>query len=187
MEKRDKCENCKNRHLDKLFSASSFKNKIVKEAVHKFKYGYIKDLAGPLSLLILTHLQNIGAEIDKSFVIVPVPLSDRKKRRRGFNQSEEIGLIISKTTGIPLFTDTLIKTKETKPQTELNKEEKPENLKDCFKIKKDIKDKNVLLLDDVYATGSTMEECAKILKQAGAGKIWGITVAREVDQEHYFV
>jgi ComF family protein len=187
MEKRDKCDDCKNKHLDKLFSACSFDNKIVKEAIHRLKYGYIKDLAGPLALLILTHLQTINAEIDKSFVIVPVPLSPKKKRRRGFNQSEEMGKIISNAAGIPLLSNVLLKTKESKPQMELNKEERKENIKDCFKAKEEVKNKNILLLDDVYTTGSTMEECARILKQAGAKEIWGITVAREVDRERYFV
>lgn len=189
LEKKDKCENCKEKKLDKILSAASFNNKIVKEAVHKFKYGYIKELARPLSLLILIHLQTINADIDKSFVFVPIPLSDKKKRRRGFNQSEEMGKVLSEATGIPLFSDALVKIKETKPQMELKRKERIENLKNCFKIKnkENIENKTVLLLDDVYTTGATMEECSKILKQSGAEKVWGITVAREVDQEGYFV
>ena len=180
MEKKDKCDGCKDRNLDKLLSASSFKNKIVKEAVHKFKYGYIKDLAQPLALIILSHLQAVDAEIDRSFVIVPVPLSDKKKRRRGFNQSEEIGKIISGATGIPLLNDALIKTKETSPQMELGKEERLNNVKGCFEAKAEFKDKNIILLDDVYTTGSTLDECAKVLKESGARKVWGMTVAREI-------
>jgi competence protein ComFC len=189
MEKKEKCESCKNRSLDRIYSAASFKNKIIKEAIHKFKYGYIKDLAQPLALLILTHLQLSGAELDNSFIIVPVPLSDKKKRRRGFNQSEEMGRIISETTNLPLFSDILFKTKETRPQMELSRAERMENVKGCFEIKngEKIKNKTALLLDDVYTTGSTMEECAKILKQYGAKEVWGLTVAREVDQRPYFV
>ncbi|MFA5169524.1 MAG: ComF family protein [Candidatus Paceibacterota bacterium] len=189
LEKRDKCDKCKNRYLDKIFSAASFKNKILKEAIHKFKYGYIKDLCQPLSILILTHLQAIGMEINKSFIIIPIPMTDKKKRRRGFNQSEEMGKTISESTGIPLLSNMLIKIRETAPQMELKREERINNIKDCFKIEKGeiIKDKIILLLDDVYTTGSTMEECAKALKQSGAKEVWGLTVAREVDQQHYFV
>lgn len=189
MEKRDKCESCKNRHLDRIYSAASFNNMIIKEAIHRFKYGYVKDLAQPLALLILSHLQATNAELDKSFVIIPVPLSDKKKRRRGFNQSEEIGKIISGATGIPLPSDTLIKIRETLPQMELGREKRMENIKGCFAIKNEenIKGKTILLLDDVYTTGSTMEECAKTLKLSGAKEIWGLTVAREVDQSPYFV
>jgi ComF family protein len=189
LEKRDKCDNCKNRYLDKILSAASFKNKILKEAVHKFKYGYIKDLCQPLAILILSHFEVANIEINDSFVIVPVPMTDKKKRRRGFNQSEEMAKVISEATGIPLFSDLLVKTKETSPQMELKKEERINNVKDCFEIKKEemIKDKIVLLLDDVYTTGSTLEECAKVLKQSAAKEVWGLTVGREVDQQHYFV
>lgn len=167
-----------------MFSAASFGNKIVKEAIHKFKYGYIKDLSLPLSILILNHLQIIGLQIDRTFIIIPVPITDKKKRRRGFNQSEEMAKTISEATGIPLLTDALIKTKETLPQMELKRDERLENIKNCFKIKKEreIKDKMIILLDDVYTTGSTMEECAKTLKQAGAREVWGLTAAREVDR-----
>ncbi|MFA5086507.1 MAG: ComF family protein [Candidatus Paceibacterota bacterium] len=187
MEKKDKCDRCKDKNLDKLFSASSFKNKIVKESIHRFKYGYIKDLAKSLALIILSHLQIVDAEIDRSFIIIPVPLSNKKKRRRGFNQSEEIGKIISEATGIPLLSDALVKIKETSPQMELGREERLKNLRECFEAKTNFKNKNIILLDDVYTTGSTLEECARVIKLAGAEKVWGVTVAREVDQSPYFV
>jgi ComF family protein len=182
MEKRNKCDNCKSRNLDKILSATSFNNKITKEAIHKLKYGYIEDLSIPLSWLILNHLKIIDCQIDNSFILIPVPMHIKKKRKRGFNQSEEITKIISETTGIKLST-TLTKTKETKPQMELNRKERIENIKNCFAVndKKEIENKTVLLLDDVYTTGSTMEECAKILKENGAKEVWGITVAREIE------
>ncbi len=181
MRKADKCINCQNRYLDKIISAADFNNKIIRETIHKFKYGGIEDLSLPLSLLILSHLQMINCEIDKSFVIIPVPMHIKKKKRRGFNQSEEIAKLISKATSLPLST-TLIKTKETKPQMELNKVERIENIKNCFEIKNndEIKNKIILLLDDVYTTGTTMNECARILKENGAKEVWGLTVAREI-------
>lgn len=182
MEKRNKCENCKNRSLDKILSASSFNNHIVKEAIHKLKYGYIEELSIPLTLLILNHLQTINCQIDNSFFIIPVPMHIKKKRKRGFNQSEEIAKLISKSTNIPLST-TLIKTKKTKPQMELNRIERIKNIKDCFAVKdkKEILNKKILLLDDVYTTGTTMNECAKILKESGAKEVWGLTIAREIE------
>jgi ComF family protein len=181
MEKKNRCENCKNRYLDKIISATDFNNTIVKEAIHKLKYGYIEDLSLPLSLFILNHLQAINCQIDKSFVIIPVPMHIKKKRRRGFNQSEKIAKLIADSTGIPLST-TLIKTKETKQQMELNKKERIENIKNCFAVKdkKEIEDKTILLLDDVYTTGTTMDECAKILKENGVKEVWGLSVAREI-------
>jgi ComF family protein len=181
MEKRNKCENCHNRHLDKILSATDFNNAIVKEVIHKLKYGYIEDLSIPLSLLILNHLQTIDCQIDKRFVIIPVPMYLKKKRRRGFNQSEEIAKLISVSTGIPLST-TLIKTKETKPQMDLNRKERTENIKNCFAVKnkEEVENKTILLLDDVYTTGMTMDECAKVLKENGSKEVWGLSVAREI-------
>ena len=182
MEKKNKCNNCKDKYLDKILSATDFNNKIVKEAIHKFKYGFIEELSIPLALLILNHLQAIDCQIDNSFVIVPVPMHIKKKRRRGFNQSEEVAKLISQSTTIPLST-TLIKTKETKPQMELNRRERIENIKNCFNVnnKKEIENKSILLLDDVYTTGTTMDECAKILKQNGAKEVWGLSIAREIE------
>jgi len=182
MEKRNKCDNCKDKNLDKILSATSFNGKIIKETIHKFKYGCIEELKVPLSLLLLNHLQIIDCQIDKSFVIIPVPMHDKKKRRRGFNQSEEIAKIISEATTIPLST-TLVKIKETKPQMELNRIERIENIKNCFEIKnkKEVENKKIILLDDVYTTGTTMDECAKVLKENGAKEVWGLTIAREIE------
>lgn len=181
MEKRYKCGNCQNRYLDRILSATDFNNRIAKEAIHKFKYGYLEELRAPLALLILNHLQLINCEIDKSFVIIPVPMHIKKKKRRGFNQSEEIAKIISSATHIPLST-ALIKIKETRPQMELNKQERIENIKECFKIEngKEIENKIILLVDDVYTTGTTMDQCAKVLKEKGAREVWGLTIAREI-------
>lgn len=180
LKKEDKCNNCKNRYLDKIFSASDYNNKIVKTAIHKFKYSYIKELSLPFSFLILKHLENVNCSIDNSFVLVPVPLSQKKIRKRGFNQSEEIAKNISKVTGLLLDSNCLIKIKENKSQAELNKTERINNIKNVFKVTKELKNKNILLIDDVYTTGSTMEECSKELKKAGANKVWGITIAREM-------
>lgn len=182
MEKRNKCNNCKSKNLDKILSATSFNDKIVKEAIHKLKYGYIEDLSIPLAWLILNHLKIIDCQINNSFVLIPIPMHIKKKRKRGFNQSEEIAKLISETTGIKLST-TLIKIKETKPQMELNRKERLENIKNCFTIidKKEIENKTILLLDDVYTTGTTMDECAKILKENGTKEVWGITIAREIE------
>ncbi len=183
-----KCPLCKNNHLDGLMSACSFDQKIIKEAVHKIKYNYVKELSLLLSFLILTHLHLLEKDIS-GFSIVPVPLSVKKKKRRGFNQSWEMAKAISETTRTPLLADVLLKIKDTRAQVDLNREERMENIKDCFRVTEEekVRNKKIFLLDDVYTTGSTMNECAKVLKAAGAKEIVGLTVAREVDQPSYFV
>jgi predicted amidophosphoribosyltransferase len=104
----------------------------------------------------------------------------RKLKSRGFNQAKEIGKELSSFLTIPLITDCLIKTKETVPQVELSAEKRRKNIEGAFLVKNKnlIKDKKILLVDDVYTTGSTMEEAARVLKIAGAREIIGIVVAR---------
>ncbi len=113
--------------------------------------------------------------------IVPIPLSKKRLKERGFNQSEEIAKELSKFLEIPMASNVLLKIKETLPQVELSKNGREENIKGVFvvRIKDPIKEKNILLVDDVLTTGSTLAEAARCLKDAGAKHVWGITVARE--------
>src|SRR3989339_894397 len=94
----------------------------------------------------------------KKTLIVPVPLSHKRYNFRTFNQSEEIAKFLAKKCKLPT-SNNLIKIKHTKPQTKLKRE-------------------NILLIDDVVTTGSTLNECARELKKHGAGKIWGLVVAK---------
>ena len=176
-----RCSSCKDRYLDGIMSATSLEQRIVREMIHKLKYGYIKELSLPCALLILTHLQSVGKDISRH-ILVPVPLSGKKKRRRGFNQSEEIGKAIAEATSLPLLSDVLIKIKDSKAQVGLDREQRIENIRNCFAVgnKEKIERKKIILLDDVYTTGSTMNECARILKESGAEEVVGLTVAREI-------
>ena len=177
-----KCRNCAGNHLDGLYFAASYKSNLIKTLIHQFKYEpYIKDLSSSLALLIITHFNLIQKEFPpESYILIPVPLSRKKLKKRGYNQSEEIAKELSENLKIPLITDCLIKEKETPPQMELPKEERLKNIKGAFSVlhQEKIKDKKILLVDDVYTTGATMEECAKILKKSGASEIWGVAVAR---------
>jgi competence protein ComFC len=178
-----KCKICRNKNLDGLYFAVSYKNPLIKKIIQSFKYdSLVKDLSTPLALLIITHFNLIQKEFDgKNCVLIPVPLYKKKLKSRGFNQSEEIAKEISENTKIPLVFDCLLRIKETLSQMELSREERLENIKSAFSINnaEKIKGKKILLVDDVYTTGSTMEECAKILKYAGAREVWGVAVARE--------
>ncbi len=147
-----------------------------------FKYQpFVKDLAKTLASLIIIHFQLIEKGGNFSdFILIPVPLAKRKLKERGFNQAEEISKELSSFLAIPLISNCLIKTRETIPQVELATEARKENTKGAFLVKnKDlIKEKKILLVDDIYTTGSTMEECARVLKTAGAKQAWGVVIAR---------
>jgi len=177
------CPRCRSKKLDGLFAATNFNQPQVKKLIYSFKYKpQIKELNIYLAYLILTHLYLIAKYFPPNSLLIPVPLFIKKQKRRGFNQAEEIGKIISEKIYIPLKVDNLIRIKNTDSQTKLNKKQRIENIKNAFIIKdKDtIKGKIIFLIDDVYTTGATMEECAKVLKKAGAREVWGLVAAREI-------
>ena len=185
-----KCRQCKAKKLDALYFALSYKKPFVKRLIQHFKYKpFIKELSQSLASLIIEHfylLNNQPPFLAKNkfssthFILIPIPLDVKKLRWRGFNQAEEIAKELSKFLGIPIFSNCLIKIRETLPQIELNYEQRKENVKNAFSIKNSeiIKNKKILLIDDIYTTGSTMEQAAKVLKRAGAKEVIGIVVAR---------
>ena len=182
------CYSCrKNKKLTGLFCAASYQNFIIKKLISQFKYEpYVKELAKPLAYLIIQHFQSLDYPSaffkDRTgFIFVPVPLHKKRLKWRGFNQAEEIARHLSLCFKIPLISDVLLKTKETRPQMELTAEVRKENIKSAFvcQNKNLIKEKKILLVDDVFTTGSTMEECARVLKNSGAKEVWGVAVARE--------
>jgi ComF family protein len=172
----------KGKNLTDLYFPVNYENFLVKGLIQNFKYPpLIKELKKELAFLIISHFLLLDKKPDFSdFVSVPVPLSKKKLRWRGFNQAEEIAKELANFLKIPLVSDCLIKTKETKDQVELSEKERKENVKGAFfiKNKEKIAGKNVLLVDDVFTTGATMEEAARVLKEAGAEKIVGVVVAK---------
>ena len=180
--KKGKCKRCRPKKLNGLYFALPFQNLLAKKLILQFKYPpYLKDLSSTLASLIINHFQLLDNRPDFSgSILIPVPLDKKRLKRRGFNQAEEIAKILSEFLEIPLINDALIKIKETLPQVELSEKDREENIKGVFLVKNSHKTKNqkILLVDDVYTTGATMEECARVLKIAGAKEVWGIVVAR---------
>ena len=170
------------RDLKDLYFALPYQNLLIKNLIQKFKYQpFVKELAIPLTSLIITHFQLLDNKPNFSdYILIPVPLEKRKLKWRGFNQAEEIGKELSKFLKISLLNNVLAKIKETPSQVELSDEERKENIKGVFLVKDEelIKNRKILLIDDIYTTGATMEECARVLKTAGAKEIIGIVVAR---------
>jgi len=177
------CNSCrKSKKLSGLYCAVSYDNFIVKKLINQFKYEpYIKELSKPLVLLIMTHFINLNNLPDfKEFILIPVPLHKKKLKQRGYNQAKEIGKEFSKNLKTPIFNNVLIKIKQTPAQVQLKKEQREKNIKGVFACQKPelVKNRKILLIDDIFTTGSTMEECARVLKTAGAKQVWGVVVAR---------
>ena len=121
-------------------------------------------------------------EIIKTYdIILPVPISKKRYKQRGYNQTELIAREIRKRTDIELVTNCLYKEKNNVPQSTLNKEDRIENVKNAYIIKnsKIIKDKRVIIFDDIYTTGSTVNECSKLLKQNNVKEILEMTIAKD--------
>ena len=125
---------------------------------------------------------NKFVEIIKSYdIIMPVPLNQKRKRKRGYNQSDLIAMEISNFLQIKLEKNNLEKVQNIVAQSTLNKVQRSQNIKGVYRIKnkQNLKNKKVLVIDDIYTTGSTINECSKIVKEAGAKNIGVLTIAKD--------
>jgi ComF family protein len=115
-------------------------------------------------------------------IVMPVPLHRKRLRQRGFNQALLLSHGVSNAFKIPLSVDNLVRNRFTRPQVELSGEERIKNVEGAFAIRRpgEVEDKSVLLVDDVFTSGATMNECAAALKQSGAARVMALTLARAV-------
>lgn len=116
--------------------------------------------------------------------VIAVPLHTRRLRQRGFNQAALLAKSLSRRVDLPVRFDVLVRSQWTDPQTRLTRKERLHNVKGAFEVVKpaEVKGRRILLLDDVYTTGSTLRECAKTLEKAGAAEVCGITVTRALPE-----
>jgi len=181
-----KCQSCQDRKLSGLYFALPYQEKfLTKKLIYQFKYEpYIKNLAKSLAGILAEHLEITGKNIDpiwENSILVPVPMELKKQKNRGYNQAQELARELGQMLNVPLAAGNLVKIKATLPQMELSAKDRQNNLKNAFFLKnpKEIQGKKVFLVDDVYTTGATMEECANVLRTQGAQQVWGIAIARE--------
>lgn len=153
----------------------------VQELVHRFKYGKKVHLRRPLALLTVSRLSPFIGEVCPD-IVIPVPLHARRLRERGFNQAVLLGEVLAKEWRLPLSRRDLQRIRWTDPQVGLTAAEREANVRGAFAVADPsrMRGKRVLLVDDVYTTGSTVAECARVLKRAGAEAVLVATVARAV-------
>ncbi|ANA41458.1 MULTISPECIES: ComF family protein [Geobacter] len=151
----------------------------VQELVHRFKYGHRTHLRRPLALLAAERLTSFVAEAAPD-LIIPVPLHRSRLRERGFNQAILMGELLARQWRIPLHRATLGRVRATPPQVGLTSAQRRENIRGAFAVPSPaaLAGRRVLLLDDVFTTGSTIAECALVLRKAGAAAVHAATVAR---------
>lgn len=146
-----------------------YKGGILQELMHQIKYQQNKNLAECLGNIWANYLQ-VNGLLHNIDAIVPVPLFPKKEFKRGFNQSELLGKSLSEISGIPIITKQLIRLKDTDTQTKKSRKERLENMQNVFAVKNqnDLKNKHILLIDDVLTTGATIEACCiELLKIEG--------------------
>lgn len=175
------CNACINHEVDydKCIAVFEFRPP-VDNLVYRLKYDSEKYLAYSLSNFLIDKLKSSGIKYD---VVIPVPLYFTREIERGFNQSE---LLISEfeNNGIKTDCSCLVRTKDTISQTHLTRKEREQNTIDAFKVinKSHIKGKSVVLVDDVFTTGSTFNSIAKVLLKAGALHVYGLSVGHAVNK-----
>ena len=154
---------------------------VAKKAIKRLKFRKRKNLARSLGAL-LTNYINHHLWKDSLDMIIPVPLHENRLRDRGFNQAELLALSITQSTNIPTVSGLLFRKKNTHPQFDLPKTQRLKNVRGAFEVRgsKLIKNKNILLIDDIYTTGATAAECTRVLKSAGAASVHILTLSRAV-------
>jgi ComF family protein len=153
----------------------------VHDLIHRYKYGKAVRLRRPLALLQEEQLTPFVREAAPD-LLVPVPLHVQRLRWRGFNQVVLMADQLSLSWGIPLCRDALRRRRPTGEQATLDALARARNVRGAFEIARpgEVEGRRILLLDDVYTTGSTVRECARVLRKAGSGEVFVATVARAV-------
>ena len=148
----------------------------LREAIHCFKYSNLQDLAIPLGKLMSDYWEKSPLPAE---TIVPVPLHPDRLRERGYNQATLLARELGKSIGLPIAEDSLARVRATPPQVGLGAQERKENVHDAFRCSSaELKEKRILLIDDVCTTGATLEACSIALRQAGARSVWALALAR---------
>ncbi len=163
-------------NLDGVTALFDYGENTMSKLIKMFKYNYLLDVANIFKKIInKANFNNTWQD----FVIIPIPLHPRRERERGFNQAEILARLFSKKFGLNI-NNNLHRVIYTAQQAKLSGEERRKNLKNAFVFSKDEKTvpEKVLLVDDVFTTGATMQECAKVLKNNGVKVVWGLVLAR---------
>lgn len=163
-------------YINKVYY-SLYYNRYVREKIKEYKYNGKNYLCKPFGNIMIDTIEEkkLLGEIE---LISYIPSHRRKEVLRGYNQAELLAEYIAKKLNKPLLKNNLVKLKWTENQTHSNKAERAINLRDSFHIKNpiEIKDKKILLIDDIITTGATMEECSRVLMNSGAREIIGLAL-----------
>ncbi len=178
---------CKRKYgLEGLWSLGIYEGSL-RTAIQKLKYKWLSEVAKDLVDITVEYwaknspilLDKIKKDQGRFWIVTAVPLHPKRQNWRGFNQSELLARLFASKLGLN-YQVTLKRIKNTTPQMKLLSHERKQNIKNAFEIavSTQLSDVSVLLIDDVWTTGSTLKECCYILKRGGAKTVWALTIAR---------
>ncbi|MEW6075443.1 MAG: ComF family protein [Candidatus Omnitrophota bacterium] len=174
------CVECirKTLHFDRALSPCKYEG-VMKELIHAFKYRNKDYLGKDLGALMVDFIREYGFDMKPIDLVMPIPLYRSRMREREFNQAQLLGDCVAKAFNKEIFLHGLIRHRQTKPQAELQGQKRLQNIKGCFSLMNAdlVKERNVLLIDDVLTTGATASEAASVLKKAGAHTVFVLTLA----------
>lgn len=175
------CDSCQGTsHIYASLSPLRYGDELARDMIHSLKYNRVYELSGDLARVLGRYCRAFRIEFPPEAVLIPIPLYPKRKRTRGFNQAELMAEHFQKyVPEISLDAAILKRIKNTRAQIELSREERAKNIAGSFAVEhpEEILGRTVILLDDVKTTGATIEEAARVLKEAGAKRVWAITVA----------
>jgi competence protein ComFC len=174
------CANCRGRAFHFRCAVAVMQSRgVVRELIHRFKYGGEVWLAGLLSDFLVQGLRDPRLKGVRFDAVVPVPLHALRKREREFNQAELLGRKLAQGQEWP-FCEALLRVRYTITQTHFDRRRRMQNLQGAFQLRQSVvlHGRDLLLVDDVMTTGSTLDECARVLLMAGARSVRALTVAR---------
>ena len=163
-----------------LGAATEYDSPVIKSLIHALKFRFIKNAAAPLADYLALYIEEIKIPLNE-YSLIPLPLSKKRLRERGFNQSDLIASSLAARFDLPIEKNALLRVKHSKPQSETKGvDARRENVKTSFAVRDPrlIAGKNILLIDDVTTSGATFFAAATALKSAGAKKIIALAAAR---------
>lgn len=175
------CPACRRqKSIDALLIACHYQDEIVQKIIHFLKYRYVRGLRPLFGRMLAEFISRNNFGPFQNFFILPIPLHKKRERFRGFNQAEIIAEELAKIIKIPVNKNILRRSKHTSAQANLKAKQRSKNIKNAFVLASglEIMGKSAILIDDVYTTGSTMNEAAGVLKKAGVKEIIGFVIAK---------
>jgi ComF family protein len=180
--KADLCEDCaREKPPFALARSAAIYSGVMKDAIHHLKFNNRKSLSSPLGKIFAASVKTSNIPLDCVDIVIPVPLSRQRQRQRSFNQSELLARDLAKACELEFSFESLSKIKDTRPQFDLDRRERLVNEIGAYEAR-GVKNLTVLLIDDIYTTGSTAREASKALMIAGAKEVYVLTLARAIEK-----